>query len=361
MTKRKPSIAILNYADVRNFGDVLFPMVVAREIGARIPSAQFQFLNATGSSWAGLHSVRIDQVELRTFDAIILGGGEIVHRHDDMLRGIYARYSLECIERPTDLVFGWTTVCVAFKAWLAVGVPELTDEARHGIKYSTPTLNYISARGSKSAARLADSGAPKPVNVTPDLGWLFPRLLAGCHPPPHPTGGAPYLVVQSLGFPNVKSALAALRRISLATGLRVLLLPLTRCWDDERHLRELHQISDGEFILIEDSMADLDKLALLSRASLFLGQSMHGLIATLSHGIAGGICWPDLNDKFGELLGDSQFSHFRSSNGWEGVEGLVQTLLLSPPGLVTQRGKAAAKQLDAMFDGICDHLLSAVA
>ena len=49
-------IAILNYADVRNFGDVLFPMVVAREIRMRIPAADLQFVTPTGSSWASLDS-----------------------------------------------------------------------------------------------------------------------------------------------------------------------------------------------------------------------------------------------------------------------------------------------------------------
>jgi hypothetical protein len=351
-------VAILNYADVRNFGDVLFPMVMAREIRARIPAADIHFVTPTGSSWAGLDSSRFDRAKLETFDALILGGGEIVHRSDDMLRQIYARFRLDCIERPTDLVFGWTAAPVRFKAWLAVGVPEPTEETRFDIGRRTQTVDFIGARGSRSAARLVESGAPARVTLTPDLGWLFPRLLAGRMPLPHPTDGAPYLAVQALGFPDVASAAAALRRIATTTGLRILLLPLTRCWQDVVPLRALHEVSNGEFNLIEDSAPDLDKLAILGGATLFVGQSMHGLIGALSQGRPAGLCLPERDDKFGELLRDLQLLQFRSS-GWDGVEALVQTLLWSPLGLVAQRRAAAEEQLDTIFDNLCDRLLSA--
>src|SRR5262245_38886045 len=104
---KSPRIGILSYADTRNFGDELFPLVVSREISARIPSADITFLTSTGTSWAGMQSLRLDSVEPKSFDALILGGGEVVHRADEMLRGIYNLFELDCIERPTDIVFGW--------------------------------------------------------------------------------------------------------------------------------------------------------------------------------------------------------------------------------------------------------------
>ena len=351
-------IAILNYADVRNFGDVLFPMVVAREICARIPAAEVTFLTPTGTSWAGMQSQRYDRVNLESFHALILGGGEIVHRDDEMLKAIYALFGLDCIDRPTDLVFGWTTATVPFKAWLALGVPEPTAEVRDDISRGTQMLDFIGARGSRSAARLSASGAPARVTLTPDLGWLFPRLLAGRMPRPNPANGSPYLAVQATGFVDVTSAAAALRRVARTTGLRVVLLPLTRCWQDERPLSALQQASDGEFVLIDDSTSDLDKLAILGGATLYVGQSMHGLIGALSQCRLGGICLPDGDDKFGELLRDLNLLQFRTS-GWEGVEALVQTLLWSPLGLVAQCRAAAEQQLDTLFDEVSTHLLDA--
>ena len=191
---------------------------------------------------------------------------------------------------------------------------------------------------------------------TPDLGWLFPRLLAGPRVFRHPTNGDPYIAVQSLGFTDLTSTEAALRRIATTTGLRILLLPLTRCWQDVLPLRALHEVSKGEFTLTDDFTSDLDKLEILGSATLFIGQSMHGFIGALSQGRPAGICLPERDDKFGELLRDLQLLQFRSV-GWDGVEALVQTLLWSPIGHITQRRAAAQKQLDAIFDDICDRLL----
>jgi polysaccharide pyruvyl transferase WcaK-like protein len=357
MTARPLRLAILNYADVRNFGDVLFPLVVARELGIRIPNAEIHFVTPTGSSWAGMESVRFDRAEIASYDAIVLGGGEIVHRLDDMLIGIYRRFGLECIERPTDLVFAWTAA-PSFKAWLSLGVPEPSAEARRDIDDAVPTLNYVSARGSLSAARLSQSGSSNPVMRTPDLGWLFPRLLRGRAPPVHPAGGAPYLALQALGFRNIDATLASLRRVSQTTGLRIVLVPLTRCWEDVRPLSMLHQASDGEFFLVDDDTPDIDKLALLGGATVFAGQSMHGLIGSLSQGHPGGICLPEADDKFGELLRDLGLQQFRR-NDWDEIESLVQTLLWSPLGLVAERRKSAESQLDAAFDELADRIQSA--
>jgi hypothetical protein len=137
MTDSALRIGILNYADVRNFGDVLFPLVVAGEIRARIPSAEITFVTPTGASWAGMSSLRFDRVDLESFDALLLGGGEIVHRLDDMLRRIYALFGLECIERPTDLVFAWANAAIPFKAWLALGVPNPSPETQNDILQRT--------------------------------------------------------------------------------------------------------------------------------------------------------------------------------------------------------------------------------
>jgi polysaccharide pyruvyl transferase WcaK-like protein len=351
-------VAILNYADVRNFGDVLFPMVLAREICVRLPDVQIEYVTPTGGAWAGMQSKRFDRIDLNTFDALILGGGEVVHRYDEMLRTIYSQFELESIDRPTDLVFGWKSCAVPFKAWVAVGVPETSIEVRADIQSTAQSLQYLGARGSRSAARLAANSAPNQVIQTPDLGWLFPRLLE-TRKTLNPVCGQPYIAVQSLGFDNVTAAAAAIRRISESTGLRIVLLPLTRCWQDIVPLRALQKESRGKFILVDDGINDLDKLAVLGSATIYVGQSMHGLIGALSQCRPAGICLPDADDKFGELLRDSDIQKFRSVD-WSGVETLVETLLAAPLGMIAQRRAAAVRQLDQLFDDLCSRMIAAV-
>ncbi len=132
------------------------------------------------------------------------------------------------MHQSTDLVFSWTGADVPFKAWIALGVPEPTDEVRADIRAAALGLSFIGARGSRSAERLRGSGASA-VYQSPDLGWLFPRLIQD-HPLVHPVAGAGYLAIQAFGFPDVEYAVAALWRISKTTGLAIVLLPLCRCW-----------------------------------------------------------------------------------------------------------------------------------
>lgn len=351
-------VGVLNYADVRNFGDVLFPLTVAHEIRRRIPNVDISFITPTGSAWGGMESTRLDDADLERFDALLLGGGEIVHRYDEMLSGIYSRFGLIGIDYPTDLVYSWTNLDVPYKAWLALGIPEPSAAVSADIGRASATLNLAGVRGSLSHQRLLASGINENIScLTPDIGWLFPRLLAGRCPPKHPAGGYPYIVVQALGFTDGDLIASTLRRIAGESGLRIVLLPLTRCWSDVEPLRSLHAAGAGEFILVDDAMEDLDKLAILGGATLYIGQSMHGFIGTVSQNRPAGLVTPYANDKFNELLTDLDFHQFRCP-GWDGLSGLVSTLMWAPPVLFSSRRKNAELKLDALFDRVCAEILA---
>lgn len=354
-------IAILNYADVRNFGDVLFPLIIAREISVRIPSAKIEFITPTGTSWSGMESIRLDQIQLASFDAILLGGGEIVHRYDSMLVDIYSRFGLRCIDQPTDLVFSWTKTDGPFKAWFAIGVPPLTPDAATAIFDAAHGLDFIGVRGSHSAQRISEStNHLSKVSTSPDLGWLFPRLLENHKADfTHPANGCPYIAVQSLGFSNLESATMALKRISRKTGLKIVLLPLTRCWQDVRHLQGIYESSEKEFLIVDDATTDLDKLSILGGSSLYLGQSMHGLIGSLSQCRPAGILQPLLNDKFDELLNDANLLYCQAS-GWDEVERLADSLIRISPVHIYERRLAYERQLDEMFDNLCAQMKARV-
>ncbi len=183
-------VGILNYADVRNFGDVLFPLVVEKEVRTRIPSVEITFITHTGTSWGDMTSKRIDQIDFESFDALLLGGGEIVHRLDGMLSRIYSGFGLEAVDSPTDLVFSWTGAKRPYKAWLGLGVPAPFSDAAHDIASASAFLSVVGVRGSHSHQRVLSSGVDAHlVRRTPDLGWLFPRLLNNQRFPVHPADG----------------------------------------------------------------------------------------------------------------------------------------------------------------------------
>lgn len=344
-------IGILNYADVRNFGDVLFPIIVKQELCSRLADCDIEYITPTGSNWGGMYSKRFDSVDLQSYDALIMGGGEVVHRLDGMLSGIYERFGLKGIEKPTDVVLGFSDVIGPYKAWLALGVPEPDEAAKADILSAMQGLHYIGVRGARSAARLRNISPSAEIHQTPDLGWLFPRI---CHPRNVSTftNGRPYIAVQALAIQDVARLVFDLRKISEHYGLDVVLVPLTRCWNDIAILKSVYDASDGEFILVDDWMSDLDKLAILGGSTIYVGQSMHGFIGAMSQMRVAGICLPDGDDKFGELLRGLGLPHFRYPD-WSGVESLVGTVTGSSLRPVLEKVTAYQRELDETFDTLC--------
>ncbi len=200
-----------------------------------------------------------------------------------MLTEIYRRLDRPAVAKPTDLVFAWTHLQKPFKAWLGVGVPELDEPANDSIAEAVGGLDLIVARGSLSRERLIRNGATADaVRQSPDLGWLFPRLLDDRPAPTPPGSGRPYAVIQLIPYHTPTSQIASLarqlRKLSDTYGLAIVLLPLTTCWGDHDILRALYDEGRGDFVLIDYQEDVLDKLALLGGAALYVGQSMHGLI-----------------------------------------------------------------------------------
>jgi polysaccharide pyruvyl transferase len=356
-----PHIGVLSYADTRNFGDVLFPLIVQSEIQSRIPNARITFITPTGSAFAGMDSIKFGEVDLEQFDALVLGGGELVHRMDAMLTGIYERFGLTAIDHPTDLVFRWTQARSPFKSWLALGVPAGTSaQASADIVEASCSLDMIGVRGTHSRARLIDYGVDhRRVRRSPDLGWLFPRLLQDQGPVAHPAGGEPYVVVQATGFPDPAAVAQDVRTFAEEQGLRVVLLPLTRCWEDWRPLTELQKASRGAFVLVDNDMDDLDKLAILGGATMYLGQSLHGFVAAASQNRPAGLVAPFAPDKFDELLGDLRLRQLRCPS-WDAVDGLAHVLLWTPPAALSQVRVTTELALRDLFDDLCSAICARV-
>jgi hypothetical protein len=86
---------------------------------------------------------------------------------------------------------------------------------------------------------------------------------------------------------------------------------------------------------------------------------MHGFIGAVSQCHPAGLCVPESDDKFTELLCDEKLQEFRSVS-WEGIEALAQTLIRSPLDLSLQLRAAAEQELDMLFDELCAQMVSKV-
>lgn len=339
-------LALLHYADVRNFGDVLFPSLVAQELRARLPSLAIDFVSPTGGGPEP--GIRYDAAVLDDYDAVVLAGGELIHRYDNVLSRIYAQFGLDAIEHPTDLVFGWSHLQGPYKAWLGLGVPLLTDRARASIASSAGNVDTIVVRGSGSARRFRAAGGR--CRIGPDIGWLFSRLV-----PSRTFSGTPYAVVQvlpqntsdDLGF--IAESLNVLER----QGFEIVLLPLSTCWGDEVVLGRLAERST--FRLIDYQTPELSKLQIIADSSMYIGQSMHGFISALATGRRAGLCFPVGDDKFSELLADNDMADLRVGS-WEQLPALIERLQALPVSRIHGLAGRAAAGASAEFDDLAAHI-----
>jgi len=251
-------IAILNYADVVNFGDVFFPFIAEHALRSRLDGVEIGFFSPTAYRMGDFRSDRYDRAVLATYDAILLCGGEIVHREDEMLRGIYERLGTPGLERPTDLVFDWTDLPVRFKAWIGLGMPPPSPRVARDVAQATAHLDLVVARGEGTRARMLASGVPPDrLESSPDLGWLIPRI-SGLHATNAEavTYGRPYAVVHAMPQLEIPGALeaaaAGLKAVHARHGLDVICLPLTTCWGDHETLNSCGFGSSGDLRRVTD-------------------------------------------------------------------------------------------------------------
>ena len=265
------------------------------------------------------------------------------------------------LERPTDLVFDWADLPVPFKAWIGVGMPPPSRRVAQDVARATANLDLIVARGEGTRARLLSSGAPPGrVQTSPDTGWLIPR--ASLHREPNVSAlprGRPYCVVHAmpqLEYPgSLDAAVVGLKSVQDRLGIDVICLPLTTCWGDQDTLGRMADQAGGAFHVLDHRLDVFSKAAVLKNCLFYVGQSMHGLIGAMAAGRPGGLSYPDLDDKFRELLASLGRSDWRIDD-WRSVEVLVERLTTVPLAEVLARRARAVADVDAMFDRLADLL-----
>ena len=302
-------VALLGTFDVDNYGDHLFPRIAVRELARRLPDATIDCYAPLGP----LHPTRLTGgPEVRAigpwrddrlhefasiYDALIVGGGELLHLNDPLLGAFYgvepsaidlvqpSRWFLEGVGRERE------ASCPVL--WHAIGVPYDLDPqqaARVRQAFAHRTHPPV-VRDHRSKDRLLAAGVRGPVEVVPDSGLLVDRLFAPGELDRRrrvlglPVG--PTLVVQGcdLLVPSAESIAAEAAAIADAHGLAIVVAETGRCRGDgdfadavERALGERRRVRMPAGASVEDIAAAL------SSAGLFLGSSLHGAITALAHG-----------------------------------------------------------------------------
>lgn len=195
-------VGLLGMSDTCNTGNILSPRITARELGARLPHVEFRMLAPFG--WENTAAVNGGDVveplgepttqrraELADqLDALIIGGGEIIHDRDHLFAESYALLA-NGTSSPADVVGNralarWFVEGVGRDneprcptMWNGVGVPfALTGATELAVRQSLSARPYVSVRDERSLARLRAAGADADIAVIPDPGFLVPRLIS---------------------------------------------------------------------------------------------------------------------------------------------------------------------------------------
>lgn len=299
MTEREWRIGIVGTFDVRNYGDLLFPLIAEAELRRRLGAVNiqpFSYHAKQPPDWPYAVTSVADLPEaVAGLDALLIGGGFII-RFDREVAPDYEPPAA-WIHHPTG--YWLTPALMALQrgipvVWNAPGMHlnEVPRWARPLLRLALEGSSYVAVRDEPSRATLAQLVEGDRIHVVPDTGFGVAKLLPSEASPElkrlWTTSGitTPYVVVQAADsmawFPPFvranKRVLAGLQFVAVPIG------PVLG--DDASNLPGFTGLSTWPDPLL---LAEL-----ISHASAVVGHSYHLAITALTCGVPV-FTWTDLS------------------------------------------------------------------
>jgi polysaccharide pyruvyl transferase WcaK-like protein len=300
--------------DVENYGDIVIALITMQELQRRLPAASIELFSPFGDEHpthfgAVLPPVealgrwrpeRLDELAGR-LDAVVIGGGEIIHTQYETFGSIYDTSVEELRARaPWQFFVGglgprWERERVV--VWHSVGLPLDPDpaEARE-LANALADRAYVSIRDSASQRRLVQAGVTRPIELVADCAFLLPRFigdsvvtacLAQLRAEGHyPDAGMDPIVVQgSRAMLPQATAIAEALRVVLDDLPRARLVGLEPgpCHGNDAFLAALGRELPLHHRVPADATLE-HVTAAIAGSSAFVGVSLHGNIVARAYG-----------------------------------------------------------------------------
>lgn len=307
---RPPAAAVWGTFDVDNYGDHLFPRIARRELQARNAGLAVDAFSPFGAghptrlddpqhpvgALGAPTAARLDQLA-RAYDAVLVGGGELLHLDDELMTNFYDVAPVAVHETCPSVWFleglGARRERHCPVVWHGLGVPfDLDADRAARVRAAVAHRSLATVRDHGSARRLAAAGVTVPVDVVPDSGLLVDRLF----PPAelrrrldalrrrgaYPT--APALVLQGcdLLVPHAGAIAAALRPLLDGGEVEPVLLETGRCRQDTAFADALGEALGGDVCRVPDDVTVPDIVAVLATADAVIGSSLHAAITAVA-------------------------------------------------------------------------------
>lgn len=316
--RRPPVVAVWGTFDVDNYGDHLFPRIARRELKARLPGVRVDAWSPVGTTGhptrlddpagegavrgLGHHGPAATAAMARTYDAVLVGGGELLHLDDHLLRHFYAVDPDELLRIRSSAWFleglGPREERRCPVLWHGLGVPfAFDDDNAARVRAALAHRHWASVRDPHSEARLRAAGVTLDIDVVPDSGLLVDRLFdpaelerrraelrrRGALPPPD----RPTLVVQGcdLLVPSAEALAAVLRPRLAESGAVPVLLETGRCRQDAWFADTLGAAlgPEAEVHRVPADVTVPDITAVVAGAGAVVASSLHAAVTAVAH------------------------------------------------------------------------------
>lgn len=292
------NVAMFSFADIDNYGDILFSHIFQMELQKRIPGVKVDFICPSAIQTEGINYKAYERSKLADYDALILAGGEVVHLFDDRTwRPIYRKNGQDILtSNPSDVVWDWVDIDGPYKAWISVGVRpfgEKYDAIK--IENTVKSLDYISVRGVLSK-KILENGVMEynnsKIEITPDLGWLFPSYLnyrnaSGKYYHKYVVAKREYLIFQinNIDEDDAETIARSLLNFQNKENIKVYLLPVIRPWEDVKYLKKISELSGNQLEVLPNNLGILEICDIILHSKYVLCSSLHAAITALAGGV----------------------------------------------------------------------------
>lgn len=305
-------VALFGTFDVENYGDLLFPLIARARLAA--DGIEVTAVSPTDARTRYRDAMpAIAQAEFdrdpAAFDALLIGGGNIVHLRDFALPG-YA---------PTAYPALWagSTAHAARHGlpvlWNAPGVLAPPNPAAPPVwlQRVVAAADHFTVRDDESAAAMERWSGRRPM-VMPDTALDLPRVwpraaLLRRHAGIRTELGLPsegpvvalHVKARSLGGLDVPAFAALLDAALTQAGARAILLAIGRCHGDHEVVHALQAaLPPGRAFGLAEAERLEDIAAAIAGADAYLGASLHGQITAAAYDVPARLVTLPALDKF---------------------------------------------------------------
>ena len=286
---KKIKIAFTGVFDIDNFGDHLFPIIFENSLRKRkIDVELFLFSPYESTQGFGIakkvYSIReMEKLhKINNFDAIVVGGGEIIHFYSFKQKNHEEKY----VEYP--IFETWIVPSIIGRKygipviWNNPGCPFEFDGYQDYIARKVlSNVSFLSVRNQFSFDTLRNYNANAKVSVYTafNIKELFPKWKLK-----RPVNGK-YVVFHSNRFIGDNAYQSALEELlELSKTYKIVLLPLAITNDDSEILNKIYKDSNEIFILPSKQLTMKEIVSYLAFCDLYIGVSFHGAITAFSYG-----------------------------------------------------------------------------